>query len=338
MMQTAQARLPMACPQATQLFEELARLVNLTVIRTGERLSVPLGNSLITLAPQSDETLVNLRAETPADLQSLRDFLAEQAVQGAFTLAWDAAVAGSHPANFSIARICAVQRLSPSYRRLIVEGPDLGRFASGGHHLRLLFGPEGAGWPALDAQGVTQWPEGLSAWHRPVYTMRRVALATGQAARLEIDIFLHAGGRTTDWTESVTPGAMIGLTGPGGGDSPRAGWLGLIGDETALPVIARILAEADEDTQGRATLFVPDQKDIQPLTHPSGLAVEWVVRDGQFGPLDALRALTPPPDDRYVFFAAERSEATEARQWLTTQGFDRTTFTAAAYWAKETVC
>ncbi|KJS43991.1 MAG: hypothetical protein VR71_08180 [Roseovarius sp. BRH_c41] len=338
MTQIAQARLPMAGPQATRLFEDMARAVNLPAIRIGEGLRLPFGDSLITLVPQPDETLIDLRAETPAALQSLRDFLAEQAAQGAFSLAWDAATSGAHPANFALGRVCEMRRLSPSYRRLIVEGPDLGRFAAGGHHLRLLFGPEGAGWPRLDVQGVTQWPGGLTAWHRPVYTIRRIIHGTGQAARLEIDIFLHAGGRTTGWTERVTPGTILGLTGPGGAGAPSAGWLGLVGDETALPVIARILAEAPDGTRGSATLFVPERGDIRPLAHPAGLVVTWVLRGGQTGPLDALRALAPPPDDRHVFFAAERTEATEARLWLTSQGFDRSSFTAAGYWTKETIC
>lgn len=334
MTQTAQTRLPMRCPQATRLFEEIAQSVNVSAIRKGGGLHLPFGDSLITLAPQSGETAISLRADSPAALQVLRDFVAEQVEQRDLTLSWEQAVAGQRPANFGLATLCSIRRLSPSYRRLTMEGPDLARFETGGHHLRLLFGPDGADWPVLDAQGVTQWPGGVSAWHRPVYTIRRITRGAGQTARLELDVFLHDGGRTTGWTGRARPGTEIGLSGPGGSRGVQGDWLGLVGDETALPVIARILAEAPRGTRGQAVLFVPDQDDIQSLDKPQGVSVRWVIRGAIDGPLDALRALNPPSERRFVFFAGERADAVEARSWLAAQGFAKAEFTAAAYWTK----
>lgn len=334
MTQTALTRLPMRCSQATRLFEEIAQSVNLNAIRKGGGLHVPFGQSMITLAPESGETAISLHADSPAALQVLRDFVAEQAEQRDLTLSWERAKAGQRPANFELATLSNICRLSPSYRRLTMEGPDLARFETGGHHLRLLFGPEGEDWPVLDAQGVTQWPGGMTAWHRPVYTIRRITRGAGQAARLDLDVFLHDGGRTTDWTGRARPGMEIGLSGPGGGRGVQGDWLGLVGDETAVPVIARILAEAPRGTRGRAVLFVPDQDDIQRLDKPTGVSVRWIIRGAAEGPLDALRALNPPSEKRFVFFAGERSDAVKARSWLAAQGFAKAEFTAAAYWTK----
>jgi hypothetical protein len=118
--------------------------------------------------------------------------------------------------------------------------------------------------------------------HRPVYTTREVALLEDEAARITVDIFLHAGGRVTDWMGRVRPGNEITITGPGGGGRPGAPWMALTGDETAVPVIARILAEADPATRGGVILFVPENGD-DPARHLSR------ARDPGARPLSVLR-------------------------------------------------
>jgi len=49
--------------------------------------------------------------------------------------------------------------------------------------------------------------------------------------------------------------------------------MGLVGDETALPVIARILAEAPPATRGAAVLFAPAAEDVQLLAHPARMTI-----------------------------------------------------------------
>ncbi|MEB3419123.1 siderophore-interacting protein [Salipiger marinus] len=237
------------------------------------------------------------------------------------------------PGNLSRARVVSVTRLSPSYSRVTVAGPDLARFASGGLHFRLLLGPEGAGWPQVDAGGALHWPGGAKAWHRPVYTCRSLT-GTESGAELSFDVFRHDGGRITAWCDRLTPGAEVALTGPGGGGLPPArGWVGLVGDETALPVMARILAALPPATRGHAVLFVPDPADRQDIPHPAGVRLDWVLR-GQCGdsPLDRLATLAWPDADRYVVFAGEQAQAVQARAWLPRQGLGKTEFVSAAYW------
>lgn len=232
----------------------------------------------------------------------------------------------------SLARIETVERISPSYVRLTMTGPSLARFARGALHFRLLFGPDGAGWPETDADGVTRWPGGIESRHRPVYTTREITLLGGEAARITFEVFLHDGGRVTEWTKGVAPGDEIAITGPGGGDRPAAPWMALIGDETAIPVIARILAEAGPATVGSATFFVPEAGDAQVLAAPAAMTLRWVLRSEATSPLDVLESLAIPDRDRFVFFAAERREAFAARDLLRARGLARGEFFASAYW------
>lgn len=317
-------------------FLQAGKAAGIGVDDASDALLLTLARGTIRLTGSGERTSVVLSAREPVGLQLLRDLIAERTEDVGLALDWQDKTAGGQPANLSLAWIAAVEPLTPSYARVVLEGPDLARFAEGGLHFRLLFGPAGADWPHTDEGGVTRWPGGAAAWHRPVYTTRMIeVLETGGAARIHLDVFLHDGGRVTEWTRTARTGDTIAITGPGGSTVPTAGWVCLIGDETALPVIARVLSDLPETTRGQATIIVPDHGDIQELSHPPALSLTWVLRDEGTSPLDILHAMTPPDSDRHVFFAAERSEAVAARAYLATQGLTRGEFTAAAYWTRE---
>ncbi len=251
--------------------------------------------------------------------------LAEQLAE-ADTLKW-LRVSGGPPARLTLARVVSCTQISPNFRRLRIAG-DFSRFAGGGLHFRLVFGPEGADWPTETAEGL-DWPGGIEAWHRPTYTIRAMDPA---GTWLDTDIFLHDGGRVTAWTGTVRPGDEIGLTGPGGGGLAKGDWVGLIGDETALPVVIRMIEALPETAQGRAAIFVPHADDAQPVKTPAGVVLDWVTPDRGLSPLGYLQQMETPAEGRFVFFAAERKQSASAREWLTAQGFGRGEFRSAAYW------
>jgi NADPH-dependent ferric siderophore reductase len=61
------------------------------------------------------------------------------------------------------------------------------------------------------------------------------------------------------------------------GDAER---LLLAGDETAVPAIARILADLPADARGDAFLEVPHDDDVHELPAPDGVTVRWLPRSG----------------------------------------------------------
>lgn len=303
------------------------------IIENPKGLTLCLASGSIGLSADGSRTALTISARNMAAIQILRDMVAMRVQEFGLTLEWETRSEPHPPANLAFATVTEVRRLTPSYTRVTLDGPDLARFTEGGLHFRLLFGPDGAGWPMTDEGGVTQWPGGIRAWHRPVYTTRAITTRNDGSARIDFDVFLHEGGRVTEWARHLVAGEKIAIAGPSGGRGPSdAGWVGLVGDETAVPVMARVLARLHRDTCGKALLFVPKTADIQKLIHPSGMDINWIIR-GSATPLDALRSLAIPASDRQVFFAAERGEALAARSFLADAGLGRSEFIASSYWA-----
>lgn len=147
---------------------------------------------------------------------------------------------GAPPPNLYLGQVAEVTELSQSFYRLRLEGPELGALAGDHLHFRLLLPPDPAApvWPEIGDRGQMVWPQGDSALHRPVYTTRAVG-----PGWLIFDVFRHAGGRTSDWAGTDPVGQQVAVMGPGGGGLPKAKRLLLAGDDTALPVIGRMLED-----------------------------------------------------------------------------------------------
>lgn len=301
-----------------------------SIADTGD-IHLQFGHGRVRLAPDGADTALHVEAEDAAGLQMLRDFATDTAREAGLLPEWHGEYQIGRPANFCLGRVTSVARISPRYRRITLEGAGLTRLMTGGLHFRLLLGPKGAPWPETDASGLTVWPEGKAQWHNPVYTVRDIR-ASGPM-RITFDVFLHDGGRVTEWSETLSVGAEVGLLGPSGGDIPEAtGWTALYGDETALPAIARILAALPGDVRGKAVILVPGADDRQDLPRPKGVRLDWLYRDRGDDLATAFEGLTVPASDRFVFFAASRSEAARARRHCEALGLGRKEFWAQAYW------
>lgn len=214
--------------------------------------------------------------------------------------------------------------------RLRLAG-DFSSFArpGAGLHFRMLFNADGLDWPTLDHRGITRWPGGVNQWHRPPYTRRRLS---PEADWLDVDIVLHSGGRVTDWAQQVSTGTEIALHGPSGGTQPTANWLGMIGDETALPVIMRMIEDAPTGTQGQARILLRDPLDAQKLQTASDITLTWGSMAELADPAQLLARIQPTCEDYYLFFAAERSQAEAARKAFKASGLPTKRVKAASYW------
>lgn len=296
----------------------------------GARLDLPGGEMY--LSGDDDHCHLWLSAESPARLTELRDTIGHYFDHAGLParLEWAANQKSGRPANLTVARITANDRISPSFRRMRFEA-DFTEFDIEAMHFRLLYPPEGDALPWCDDTGATIWPHGIDAWHRPPYTIRRM---DPERRWMDVDIFLHDGGRVTEWAARTVNGDLVALSGPGGKSPQIAPWIGYIGDETAMPVILRMLERLPDAAQGVARIFVADAADAQDIALPAGVDLQWVTPDSGLTPLDALQALTPPDSGRYVFFAAERQDAAAAREIMVKIGLKRGEFHAAAYWSE----
>ncbi|MEM8578325.1 MAG: siderophore-interacting protein [Pseudomonadota bacterium] len=311
---------------------QIAERAGFPVRRAGDTMQIdaPLGRAGFT--PEADGTRLVLEAKTAAELQLFTDLYAQRLgkVHPGLTVVWDKS-AGRQPLNQVIARLSGKTRLSPNFTRLRLEGDFAAFTPQAGLHFRLLIPPAAGGWPERDEAGLTRWPGGVESWHRPPYTVRRIA---PDRSWIDVDIVLHSGGRVTDWCAALKPGAEVGLHGPSGSKQPEAPWLGLFGDETALPVIARILEDAPRETEGHALIALRDPADAQDIAAPPGVTVAWADMADDRALLDGAAALAPPGSAHHIFFAAERSLASQARELFKSRG--DTAARAVSYWTRPT--
>ncbi|MET9022662.1 siderophore-interacting protein [Actinopolymorpha sp. NPDC004070] len=189
-----------------------------------------------------------------------------------------------------------VERLSPSFVRVELAGPELAEFGVQGElydqRIKLIFpGPRGA---LPNLAGEESW---YAAWlnlpdaergHLRTYTVREVRGA-GRDARVVVDFVLHGdSGPGSCWATRARAGDRLLLIGPRrgerfGGIEFAPGGLRevlLVADETAVPAACGILAALDADFGGAAFLEVPESGDVLDVPVPAKINVVWLPRDG----------------------------------------------------------
>ncbi|WP_426034986.1 siderophore-interacting protein [Cypionkella sp. TWP1-2-1b2] len=307
-------------------------------------LRVNFTSGSLSFAPGEQAMLISVTAMSATDLFVLREAVAGL-VEGFDAplgprLIWDRALPKLQtPPNFRQGRVLAISHPGAGYVRLRIAADHLAPFAISGFHLRLLLPAEGrvAVWPLVSDAGRTVWPAGDDKLHDPVYTIRAIDPAAGW---LEVDIFLHGEGRTCRWAEGVQRGALVGLIGPGGGYLPMARHLALVGDETALPAIARILEAAAPDTLGQVLILVPDASAVQPLACPAGVELRWLFRSAGDSLEGGLATMKLPAagraGGRHLWIAGERAQCQRLRgQFNAASGWAKGETTISGYWVRD---
>ena len=325
-MPNATGILEAAAESVLPAFADRARSLGADVAEEGPQVTVTARLGTIAVLPHPRGLQLNLQAPEPRQLGELIELVNGFCTTGLGKLPhW----MGLEPPKITMTEVVSVTQISPNFRRVRLKG-DFSPFLDGKSlHFRFCIGPEGADWPKMGENGL-EWPGGVDAWHRPPYT---VSALDPEGKWLETDVFVHAGGRVTEWTESAQPGEAMMITGPGGKAVRQAEWMGLVGDETALPVILRALQAAAPGTRGQAFVLVPDTADAQPVTLPEGMRLDWVTRAPGLDLLSLLARLDPPEGvERSVFFAGEREDVARAREIASAKGLAPGEFRAASYW------
>jgi NADPH-dependent ferric siderophore reductase len=138
------------------------------------------------------------------------------------------------------------------------------------------------------------------------------------------------------------PGDIVGITGPGGGETPAADWYLLAGDETAVPAISRILADLPASAQAVVRIEVADAAEEQPLASAANVDLAWLHR-GEAAPgtspllEETVRGIAIPDDGRRVFAwaACEHRTFRAIRKFMRGErGLTRDQHMVAAYWRR----
>jgi NADPH-dependent ferric siderophore reductase len=285
---------------------------------------------------------LEVQAADESGLENLTGFLASHVLEFAHPEAPAIRWSGFQPSrtfsDFREMKVVEVGTLTPHMRRISLVGPDLGRFADDDNlHVRLFFPPAGQPpvWPTRGDDGLVQPVEpGMRPAVRK-YTIRRL---DADAGLVDIDFVLHRdAGPGSDWAKSARIGDVIGMAGPGGRSARQADWMLLVGDETALPAIARILEGLAPETEGVALIEVGSDEDEIPLAGPQKLNVSWMHRAVGSEALAAAVARIAIPADRSRFcWAGAEFEDIQAirRYWKDECGIAKSDQLAVAYWRK----
>jgi NADPH-dependent ferric siderophore reductase len=290
--------------------------------------------------PNEGGCVVTVQSDRADNLFVLKDSLVESiahfAPDAAKALAWsDAGTTGTLPPNFQLVTVQSVAPLGTDFLRVTIKAPDLTAFENAAIHFRIILPPRGLStpeWPFVDDKGVTVWPKAEKALHRPVYTVRNADADTGL---LTFDVYQHEGGRTTDWSQSVTPGAKVGLTGPGGGGVPDTKTITIYADETGFPAVARLLEGLAPDTTGRVILMSQNGKCCDyPMPMHANLVPEWHLG----ADIESLADLAIADRDTYanhmLWFATEKEDVLKLRTFCKGSGVDTKAHYIATYWSR----
>ena len=226
--------------------------------------------------------------------------------------------------------VLRVTELTPRMRRITLGGPQLQGFTSVGtdDHVKLMFACSAEEQAALDNLDFSR--DGLRPTMRE-YTPRRIDLAAGE---LDIDFVLHGDGPASTWAAQAEVGQVLNIAGPRSSmvvpdifDSYL-----LIGDETAIPAIARRLEELPATRKVLAVIEIEDAEEQQALVSQAQVQVIWVQRHQQ-DLLEVVKDMILPEGQLYAWVALEKALTRKTKRLLIDEkGVNENLIKAAAYW------
>ncbi|GLY15081.1 siderophore-interacting protein [Kineosporia rhizophila] len=249
-------------------------------------------------------------------------------------------------------QVVRFEDVTPRYRRVVVGGESLADFPwahfSAPDHVKVFFPHPESGELVSSRQGEDEWyVTGGST--DPIHRDYTVRAFDAEKQELTLDFVVHDHGVAGRWVADVKVGDPLVLNGP------SANWLLpenyphflALGDEPALPAIARIIEEAPAGSRVTALIEVQDASDEQPLSGKADLDLRWIHRstapvgEGDLSPLEtALRALDLPEDRStvFVFAAGETNRIKPIRRYLRRDlGLPKEQLIVDGYWKQGVV-
>jgi NADPH-dependent ferric siderophore reductase len=324
----------------------IAHGADVTAIERGASAAFFFG--LGSMQARADGLVMTVQAADEAWLAYIKQFMAGHLVEYVRGVrprfSWTGAGAGA--TRFPNLHEMTVERivdLTPHMRRVTLSGPGLERYVTGGLHLKLFIPPAGIAkpeWPVPGEDGIAvELPPDVMPTVR-TYTVRNLDIAAGT---IDIDIVLHGDhGIGSHWSLNAQPGDVVGVRGPVGRPPLAADWYLLVGDETALPAIARTLESLPASSRGTAIIEVANESEQQPIAFKADIDLRWLHRNGaEPGTtsllVDAVHAVEMPPVGTKIHAMAgvEYSAFKKIRHyWRDVLKLDKKDVLPVAYWRR----
>ncbi|MCI3243773.1 siderophore-interacting protein [Streptomyces spinosisporus] len=243
------------------------------------------------------------------------------------------------PRRARSAQVVRTERLTPHMQRVVLGGEGLADFAADActdHYVKLLFPPaEGVTYPEpFDMERIR---EELPREQWPVTRTYTVRAWDAESLEMTLDFVVHGDeGLAGPWAARVQPGETVRFMGPGGAYAPDvdADWHLLVGDESALPAIARSLESLPDGCRAHAFVEVSGPGEEQKID--SDVEVVWLHRgERPVGELlcEAVRALEFPEGRLHAFVHGEAHFVKELRQLLRVElQIPREDLSISGYW------
>ncbi|MCP8897439.1 siderophore-interacting protein [Shinella daejeonensis] len=247
-----------------------------------------------------------------------------------------------HELRFRLIEVQHVERLTAQMVRVTLGGSELEGFHSPGFddHVKVFFPAPGQAAPPLPVLGENglSFPEDQPRPAMRDFTPRRYDPVAGV---LELDFALHDSGPASDWARQATQGQKLVIGGPRGSFilPVNFDWHLLIGDETALPAIARRLAELPANARAIVLAEIEDEAGRIVLETQTDAAIHWAHRSESNPETDpliaALKTISLPNGDFHSWIACESSSAKRLRQMLVEDyGANPKWIRASGYWRR----
>lgn len=249
------------------------------------------------------------------------------------------------PATIAVA---SVRDITPNMRRVTFAGAGVAAYASDETrvpNIKLIFPNPETGvldLPVVNDDGSRlQWPDPAVRGRVRTYTVRRLDPV---AAEMDVDFVRHGDeGLASAWAERARPGDTIGAAAGGGVTAPVADRYLIVGDETALPAIGRMLERLPASAVGTVFVEVDGPAEEQDLIAPAGLEIVWLHRDG--APAGTTTLLTDavknhtfpdvPGEKVFAWVSAESAVVLDLRRHLRNNvGMDRKSTLVIGYWKR----
>jgi len=235
-------------------------------------------------------------------------------------------------------QVLRVVDLTPRMRRITLGGPELAGFVSLGSddHVKLMFPQNAEQQAALETLVLGAGKDNGPLPAMRDYTPRRYDLDT---LELDIDFVLHGDGPASTWAEQAQPGQFLHIGGPRGSmivPDMFDSYL-LIGDETALPAIARRLEGLAANRRALVVVEVENGAEQQKLESAAQVNVIWVLREGgKNNLLTTVKQLQVPGGNLYAWVATESRVSRQIRRVLLDEhGLNEQFVKAVGYWKQD---
>jgi len=238
----------------------------------------------------------------------------------------------SHEIKRRKLQVLRVTDITPKMRRITLHGPELTGFISLGtdDHVKLIFPRTPEEQQAMETLQLGAPDDGPRPAMRD-YTPRRYDAESGE---LDIDFVLHGEGPAATWAAQAEPGQFLYIGGPRGSmivPDMFDSYL-LIGDETALPAIARRLEGLPANRCALVVVEVADMGEQQVFQSQAQVDVIWIVR-GEQDLVDVTRRLEMPEGQLYAWVATEAALSRRIRRVLLGEfGLDEALVKCSGYW------